>query len=71
LLYFFLDKHIEKFIENKDKEINEIIEIFERETANKGEIAALDVVKPVSQIIVSARAFVANYSELINGGLRR
>jgi hypothetical protein len=64
-------KFIEKFIENKDKEINEIIEIFERETANKGEIAALDVVKPVSQIIVSARAFVANYSELINGGLRR
>ena len=64
-------KFIEKFIENKELEIDEIIALFERETANKGEIEALDVVKPVSQIAVSARAFVANYSVLINGGLKR
>lgn len=42
--------------------------MFERETANKGEIDALDVVKPISQIEVSARAFIANYALLVNGG---
>jgi len=50
------------FLENKELPINEIIAFFERETANTGELNALDVVKPVSQIIVSARAFVANYA---------
>jgi len=63
-------KFIERFLENKELPIDEIIALFERETANKGEIAALDVVRPISQIVVSARAFVANYAALVNGGVR-
>ena len=64
-------KFIELFLENKELPINEIIELFEREVKNKGEIIALDVVKPVSQIAVSARAAIANYSVLVNGGARQ
>jgi hypothetical protein len=63
-------KFIECFLENKELPIDDIIALFERETANKGEIAALDVVKPISQVVVSARAFVANYAVLVNGGVR-
>jgi len=61
-------KFIERFLENKELSIDEIIALFERETANKGEIDALSVVKPVSQVVVSARAFIANYAVLVNGG---
>jgi len=61
-------KFIELFLENKHLPIDEIIALFERKTRSRGEIAALDVVKPISQIVVSARAFVANYSILVNGG---
>jgi hypothetical protein len=57
-------KFIDLFLENKDIDIDEIIGLFESETANKGEINAIDVVKPISQIVVSARAFVANYTSL-------
>jgi hypothetical protein len=64
-------KFIELFLENKELPIDEIIALFECETANKGEIIALDVVKPVSQIIVSTRAFVANYTALTMGGVRQ
>jgi hypothetical protein len=64
-------KFIECFLENKELPIDEIIALFERETAIKGEIDALDVVKPVSQVVVSARAFVANYAALVNGGVRK
>jgi transposase len=64
-------KFIELFLENKELPIDEIIALFERETANKGEINALDVVKPISQVVVSARAFVANYAILVNGGARQ
>ena len=64
-------KFIERFLENKELPIDEMIALFERETANKGEIDALDVVKPISQIVVSARAFVANYAVLVNGGVRQ
>ena len=63
-------KFIELFLENKELPIDEIILLFEHETANKGEINALDVVKPISQIVVSARAFVANYTSLVNGGVK-
>lgn len=63
-------KFIELFLENKELPIEEIIALFERETQNKGEIYALDVVKPISQIDVSARAFVSNYAVLVNGGAR-
>lgn len=61
-------KFIELFLQNKELPIDGIIELFEGETANKGEIAALDVVKPVSQVDVSARALIANYGVLVNGG---
>jgi hypothetical protein len=63
-------KFIELFLENKEFPIDEIIALFEHEPANKGEINALDVVKPISQVVVSARAFVANYATLVNGGAR-
>ena len=63
-------KFIERFLENRELPIEEITALFERETACKGEIAALDVVKPISQVDVSARAFVANYAMLVNGGVR-
>jgi transposase len=61
-------KFIELFLENKELPIDEIIALFERETANKGEIVALDVVRPVSQVVVSARAIVANYAALVTTG---
>lgn len=64
-------KFIELFLANKELPIDEIIILFEHETANKGEINALSVVKPISQVDVSARAFVANYSVLVNGGAAR
>ena len=64
-------KFIDLFLENKELPIDEIIALFERATANKGEINALDVVRPVSQVVVSARAFVANYTALVNGGVRQ
>lgn len=57
-------KFIELFLENKDLPIDGIIAFFECETANRGEIDALDVVKPISQIDVSARAHIAHYSTL-------
>ena len=63
-------KFIECFLENKGLDIAEMITLFERETANKGEIVALDVVKPVSQVVVSARAIVSNYASLVQGGAR-
>ncbi|MDD4496327.1 MAG: IS21 family transposase [Eubacteriales bacterium] len=62
-------KFIELFLENKALPIDDIIALFERKTQNKGEIDALDVVKPISQIEVSARAFIANYAALVNGGV--
>lgn len=61
-------KFTQLFLENKELSIDEIISLFERETRNKGEIAALDVVKPISQVVVSARAFITNYAVLVNGG---
>lgn len=61
-------KFIELFLANKQLSIEEIIALFQHETQNKGEIDALDVVKPVSQITVSARALVSNYTALTLGG---
>ena len=63
-------KFIECFLESKDLPIDEVIAMFEHKTANKGEINALDVVNPISQVVVSSRAFVANYAVLVNGGRR-
>lgn len=63
-------KFIDLFLAHKELSIDEIISLFQLETQNKGEIDALDVVKPVSQIVVSARAFVSNYTALTIGGNR-
>jgi len=63
-------KFIELFLENKELPIDGIIALFEHETANKGEIDALDVVRPISQIDVSARANIFNYAALTIGGVR-
>jgi len=63
-------KFIELFLANKELPVDEILSLFERETANKGEIAALDVVRPVSQIDVSARAHIFNYAALTIGGVQ-
>ncbi len=64
-------KFIELFLENKELPVDSIIAMFERETKNKGEIDALDVVKPISQVVVSSRALIANYAALVNGGVRQ
>jgi len=63
-------KFIDTFLANKGLDIDEIVSLFEQETARQGEIIALDVVKPITQVVVSSRAFVANYTNLINGGVR-
>jgi hypothetical protein len=57
---------IEEFLENKHLEIDEIIEFFTKKTASKGEFAAISVVKPISSVVTETRAFIANYSVLIN-----
>jgi len=62
-------KFIEIFLENKDLPIDEITRFFEEKKKHKAEIHALDVVKPVSDVDVSIRAYMANYTTLINGGM--
>ena len=57
---------IEEFLENKHLPIDEIIEFFDKKTAVKGEFAAISVVKPISSVVTQTRAFIANYSVLIN-----
>ena len=63
-------KFIETFLENKELSIEELIKLFEEKTRRKVEIIALDVVKPVGESVVSARAFVANYAALVVGGVK-
>lgn len=63
-------KFIEIFLENKALDVDEIVALFQEKSAHKGEILALSVVKPISQVTVSARVLVANYALLINGGLK-
>ena len=43
-----------------------IIAMFEEKTKNPAEIKALDVVKPLSQAEVSARAALSSYAALVN-----
>lgn len=62
-------RFIEVFLENKDLSIDEIIRLFEEKKRHKAEIHALDVVKPVSDVDVSIRAYMSNYTTLINGGV--
>jgi hypothetical protein len=63
---------IEIFQENRHLTIEEIFEIFEKKTAIKGEIKALDVVKSVSQVDVLTRSLIDNYASLlVSGGAKR
>jgi hypothetical protein len=59
---------IEEFMANKHLDIDEIIAHFERKVAQKGEFAAISVVKPISSVVTHTRAFIANYSILVNTG---
>jgi hypothetical protein len=59
---------IEEFMANKHLDIDEIIKYFENKTAQKGEFAAISVVKPISSVVTHTRAFIANYSILVNTG---
>lgn len=63
-------KFIELFLENKELSVDEIVTLFQEKTAQKGEISALSVVKPITQVTVSSRAYIANYALLVNGGAR-
>lgn len=62
-------RFIELMLENKALSIDELIRLFEEKTKRKGEIIALDVVKPLSSVDVAARATVFNYSVLVKGGV--
>ena len=63
---------IEIFQENKHLTIEEILEIFEKKTAIRGEVEALDVVKTVSQVDVLTRSLIDNYASLLySGGVKR
>jgi len=63
---------IEIFQENRHLTIEEILGIFEKKTAIRGEIKALDVVKSVSQVDVLTRSLIDNYASLlVSGGAKR
>jgi transposase len=62
-------KFIEIFLENKEKPIEDIINIFEEKTANKAELLARDVIKPITRADVAARTAVISYAALINKGV--
>ena len=59
---------IEEFMANKHLDIDEIIAYFEDRVSARGEFIAISVVKPVSSVVTKTRAFIANYSTLINNG---
>jgi hypothetical protein len=62
-------KFIEIFLENKELPINEIITLFEEKNKVNKDISALDIVKPISEVTVQTRSFIANYTQLVNGGM--
>jgi hypothetical protein len=53
---------------NKHLDIDALIKYFDDKTALKGEFSAISVVKPVSNVVTLSRAFIANYSVLVNNG---
>ncbi len=59
-------KFIEFLTENKERSIEEIIELLKAKTADKAEFIAISVVRSVSQIDVNARSSMSNYSLLVN-----
>ena len=61
---------IEILIENKELPIDEIVRLFKEKTANKAEIKAISVVKPISSVDMNARSSMANYTLLlVKGGV--
>ena len=61
---------IEILIENSHLEAADVLKIFKELTANKAEFRAVSVVKPIGQIDMQSRAFMASYSLLMKGGER-
>jgi hypothetical protein len=61
---------IETLIENNDLSAEDVLNIFKEKTANKAELQAVSVVKPISQIDVQSGAFMVNYALLVKGGVR-
>jgi transposase len=59
---------IQEFMEHSYMDIESIIAYFEEKTSQKGEFVAISVVKPVSSVVTQTRAFIANYSALVNNG---
>lgn len=61
---------IEVLMENKHLEINEIIKLFQEKTKSKAEFNAIVVVRPISSIDMRSRSSMADYAQLIRGGVR-
>jgi len=59
---------IEILAENKDLPVEELVGIFKEKTANKAEIKAISVIKPVSSVDLNARSSMANYAMLLVKG---
>lgn len=59
---------IEEFMAHKHLDIEQIIAYFKEKTAMKGEFIAISVIKPISSVVTETRAFIANYSTLVNSG---
>lgn len=57
-------KFIEIFMENKELPVEEIMALFEERASSRGELRALDVIKPVSHIEETVRTILINYSAL-------
>ena len=62
-------KFIETLIEHQHLEISEIVVMFKEKTANKAEFNALSVVKPISSVDMHSRSAMANYAQLVKGGV--
>ena len=63
-------KFIEIFLKNKDLEISELVELFEKSN-QKREPQAIDVIGFGSRAEVAARAGMAKYGELVNVGVAK
>jgi hypothetical protein len=61
---------IEILIENKELPVDELVDMFKEKTANKAELKAISVIKPISPVDMNARSSMANYTLLhVKGGV--
>jgi hypothetical protein len=61
---------IDILMENKHLEIDEIIKLFHAKTKSRAEFNAIVVVRPISSIDMRSRSSMADYTQLIRGGVR-